>query len=515
MLPNIELRLDNFIGEDSHSANYHVIFSDTVTIAEIENKFLSKLEIPLSIAGGTPRNVTANMAGISELGRHIKQVQYFSDSDYEVGLKNATVRLDNVIETLNDEICFNDKYLLAFPSDEDWSTVKWDGRDGNTRRKMVQSAHILFASNPKTVAWALGQLNNNSSTYIEEFYRFRPCMSACDAHSIDELFCNDKDRYCWIKADPTFNGLKQTLYEPKDRVRISATIPESKPDYQVIRSVRINDNLFSEEPIEFNDKLVCIIGGKSTGKSLLLHNIAYCIDKNQVEKKCFITNSRVRPVNNLEVTWGDGHVSSSANTGSTDKIIYIPQTYLNRLSDEKEESTEVDKMVQDTLLQDSDINAMYIQHDMARTSLRKEVDTQIYELLDLNKQLTTVFSMRSELGTSSGIQKEIYKLTKQKNELLQELGVSAEIVTEYNLLQNDIVNVTRTITDLEKDKLFIGSDFEISLEVSEYTALKTVPYELIEQTISSIREYIRKQVDTLKQELLTIICDSLSQKRSL
>lgn len=61
--------------------------------------------------------------------------------------------------------------------------------------------------------------------------------------------------------------------------------PEEKADYYVIDKVVIKEDGFSDEPIQFNDKLTCIIGGKSTGKSLLLQNIARAIDNKQVEEK--------------------------------------------------------------------------------------------------------------------------------------------------------------------------------------------------------------------------------------
>ena len=48
--------------------------------------------------------------------------------------------------------------------------------------------------------------------------------------------------------------------------------------------------------------------------------------------------------------WRDGACSDDKNRSH--KIVYIPQTYLNRLSDEKEETTEIDKIIQDIILQD-------------------------------------------------------------------------------------------------------------------------------------------------------------------
>lgn len=35
-----------------------------------------------------------------------------------------------------------------------------------------------------------------------------PCIHGCDAHGNEKVFSPDADRFCWVKADPTFEGLK-------------------------------------------------------------------------------------------------------------------------------------------------------------------------------------------------------------------------------------------------------------------------------------------------------------------
>ena len=44
VFPNIELRLNNFVGKDAHSVNYHVCFSPDVSNQEIEDNFLHRLD---------------------------------------------------------------------------------------------------------------------------------------------------------------------------------------------------------------------------------------------------------------------------------------------------------------------------------------------------------------------------------------------------------------------------------------------------------------------------------------
>jgi hypothetical protein len=117
----------------------------------------------------------------------------------------------------------------------------------------------------------------------------RPMVICSDNHDPREYNPANK---LWIKADPSFNGLKQIIYEPEERVCITDSMPQVKSKYHVIESITITYDDFQCEPIVFNDKLTCIIGGKSTGKSILLHNLARAIDIKQVEEKCEIASSR-------------------------------------------------------------------------------------------------------------------------------------------------------------------------------------------------------------------------------
>ncbi|TOK91478.1 hypothetical protein, partial [Vibrio parahaemolyticus] len=59
-------------------------------------------------------------------------------------------------------------------------------------------------------------------------------------HDFGKIFEPSLRRNCWIKADPTFSGLRQVIYEP-GRVKIQELSPEHKAEYQTIRRVRYLD----------------------------------------------------------------------------------------------------------------------------------------------------------------------------------------------------------------------------------------------------------------------------------
>ncbi len=93
--------------------------------------------------------------------------------------------------------------------------------------------------------------------------------------------------FTWIKADPAFEGLKQIIYEPETRARIQDANPEQdhKKPFFLQFSVGQGPIFEKEKPqfanntIPLNRDLVAIIGGRGTGKSLLLDALKKTFDK--------------------------------------------------------------------------------------------------------------------------------------------------------------------------------------------------------------------------------------------
>ena len=154
-------------------------------------------------------------------------------------------------------------------------------------------------------------------------------------------------RYCWIKADPTWEGLKQVLFEPEERVRIQELCPADRIDnYRIIDRIVIEDDVvphrFSNDAIPINENLTCIIGLKSTGKSILLQNIAQAIDPTEVSTRfnTVYAGKRLPFEFPVKVYWKDGTISSKESKDDK-KIVYIAQSYLNKLMDAISSSSEM------------------------------------------------------------------------------------------------------------------------------------------------------------------------------
>ena len=285
----------------------------------------------------------------------------------------------------------------------------------------------------------------------------KPMIICSDNHDARNY---DPANKLWIKADVTFNGLKQIIYEPDERVRISDTKPECKPDYYVIDKVVLNDEEFSNEPIYFNDKLTCIIGGKSTGKSILLHNMAKAIDEKQVQEKESIVNTSTKELSNTLVYWSDGE-----NDGDR-RIIYIPQSYLNCLSDKQEVTTEIDNMIQSVILNNENAKTAFDKMLIAIKEKRSELNIKILNLLDNHKEIIELDDEKKELGDRSGIEKEIKKLQEQKDVLSKDLDISDEDIQKYETALTESSNRFKQITQVTDEMLSLANIRDIAIPAS-------------------------------------------------
>lgn len=469
VFPNIELRLDTFVGKGSSSVNYHVMFSDAVSERAIEQNFLHQLQFKHD-AGGEQSLTREN---IIEFGRTIKEKNGNEGSDLRVGLENVTIGYDTILKVLKKDASFEGKYLIAIPVDEDLSQIQWSGRDYQTRLNLYKQAHVFFTANEKTVKWALAEGEEESR--IREFGSIKPCIWGSDAHEYERLFKPAYDKYCWLKTGLSFEGLKQILYEPFARVRIQKDQPNEKDPHQVIESIVFDDENFQRTPIVFNDSLTCIIGGKSTGKSLLLRQIANAIDPAHVEEqeKVSLTVKNHFNVNKATVFWKDG------TTGGR-KIVYIPQTYLNKTIDNPEESTAITKIIEGVLLQEPDVRTAHDTLKEKTDRIKRKTQADIQTLTEMTQKLNAVEEDIKRGGSSSTFTETIRTLEIQRADLAEKVNISQTEIDRFGELEKDIQTANTTISELSTDdglKAQIQSEIDVNKKKiaeykSEYDALK-------------------------------------------
>lgn len=256
----------------------------------------------------------------------------------------------------------------------------------------------------------LGSLSDkNAAFYIEKFSK--PAILASDSHKLNKI----GTLFTWIKSDKTFEGLKQILYEPELRVKIQQNRPEMKSDYQIIESLELNGDEFGHQEIPFNANLNTIIGGRSSGKSILLGCIAklsnYSGEIKQGNDDYNVYIDKI--VMGMRLRWKDN------TEGLQHKVEYFPQSYINKLASD---SKEIDFLIEDILKGDEERKRAYEAYNSENSKNLVEITNEIENFFKLQYNLKETEEEEKGIGDLRGIKKEIIKI---ENEIAEVKGKSA------------------------------------------------------------------------------------------
>ena len=531
ILPNIEFRLDNIVGDKR--VNFHVIFSDKVKIQDIEDHFLSDLEITLvGNSGALPDLRKLKRSTLEELGGKLKQQQTsFQGSDFQVGCMTAVVNLKQVMELLTKNHLFKDKYLTGL-AEENTSLMDWKGQDHQVRKVMLQSSHILFTGNPNSILWCLGKKGNTPASFIENFNSLKPCVIGSDAHKVEEIGKAPNGKFTWIKADLTFDGLRQIIYEPEDRVFIGSTPPDEKDNSKVIESITIKQSgeWFEDQTIPLNRDLVTIIGGKGSGKTALADLIAYAGGDFNYENSEAFLNKAVDEIEGTTLTlkWAEDKsettstVSRYEEASNENRVRYLSQSFVENLCsfDQHEKLVQQIENIlfqyvsQDKKLGTSDFVSL---KEIKTRAIQLEITKISQTLKNLNKE---VFNLETEQNGKSELIAEKERLTKEKTDLeaqkppaaSQEEKNEQELIqklrTQKSELERRIEQLRLHISELEefktrakllKDEVDVfNSDITKSLKE---LGLENEKSELLFSVPTKISEIIQNRIAQIEKEI--------------
>jgi len=478
IIANVEMRIQP-IANDS-PINIHFLFNPWI-IDSVENRFFAQL----SFRYGTT-NFSATKPELIRLGKTIDP-SLSDEIAYKKGVEQFVPSFSDIVKIFSNDVDLRENTIILvsnsssdgvsgaanhshyFESDSGESQLKL------FRQSIYKFVDGIFSANQSDIDFFLGRRPNCPiELVVSQCGSLKPCLHGSDAHKNSKMFEPDLKRYCWIKADPTFAGLKQVIYEPEERVMISEIKPEVKPAYLVINRIEISNSDFQNTPIFFSDKLNCIIGGKSTGKSILLHNIALSLDRKQVEIKDETSQTRTKKDVKISVYWADGK-GSEDTTLNEKKIIYVPQTYLNKLCDEQTEKTEIDEIIQEIILLNYDAKQSYDRTILSIKNYKSESNKVILDLLEVCGTINEITMKIKELGDKEGINDEREKLIKEKERLTKDSSLTEEEVKSY---ENAILQITSLINDIR----IIDDEL---LELHSLTSLvesKRIDYRFSEQT---------------------------------
>lgn len=472
MLPNIEFRLDNIVG--GKRINFHVIFSDEVKPEQIEDHFLANIDVKLENSPWLPADIRKlKRSSLVELGAKLKADHAeFRDhrSDFEIGCMNAVTKLDQIMSLLTTNSIFKGRYLTAL-AEENMSLMDWDGQDHGLRKLILQSSHILFSANPNSIQWCLGKKHPHPDDYVQEFKSLKPCVIGSDAHEISKIGVPPNGKFTWIKSDVSFEGLKQILYEPELRVRIQPDDPSEEEAYAKIDNLDVNfpgdlcikDKQSSEhmafciqgkKEVTFSSNLTCIIGGRGSGKSTLVH-LLYNLSRN-------IDIDRLLKINSPLVDLQLGTKDALAKVRSLTKAdVPVSSEFFLQNEVEKfaKDIEEMSKLIRTRLYAlsaidpNSDLAGLEIGWDISAGECEKlieaydkivEIDQKV-ELL--TKQKATLKKQTEVIGSQ-----EYKTLQSEIEKCATEISAFKTFEKEKTQLLGDVAKLTKTIAALDWNK---------------------------------------------------------------
>ena len=273
LIPNIEFRIAP-PNDNAKAVNIHLLVcpEDPNHEAEILNA-LGRLSWKYG-----DRNYSCLPDQLIAFGRAFDPAAVDDRAALRAGVTQFKVDFTRLRDWYHSEPWLHANSLVAVAAGDDGlSGFQQDGAWAGYREEITRFSQMIFSGRPGERDFWLGRRDPNDLETIRRLGGFKPCIHGSDAHEIARLFRPDQDRFCWIKADPTFEGLKQLLYEPENRVYIGPTPPILHDEARVILSVTLSrsGDWFDEVEIPLNAGLVSIIGQKGSGKSALAELVAY------------------------------------------------------------------------------------------------------------------------------------------------------------------------------------------------------------------------------------------------
>jgi len=309
----------------------------------------------------------------------------------------------------------------------------------------MQSSHVFESRDDSTIELFLGIRTQHNNDFIDNFQKTlgntpKPVICGSDAHRFSDYGKYPNNKITWIKADPTFEGFKQILYEPADRVKVQQNKPEEKTPYLVIDKVRFIDKtqrIFSPAWIELSQNLNVIIGGKSSGKTLLLYHVAKAIAPELVAERTKELVGHEYELGEIdqfdfEVFWRDGYSNTLGEQleKKTREISYIPQLYINHLAEKKGERHLIE-LIESILEQNENFKTFIDQIRQSTQEINSFIASDIITLLSLRDDARKLINDRKEIGEEKAIKEEIKRLESVIEKLRKESGFSEEENRKY------------------------------------------------------------------------------------
>ncbi|WCF98038.1 MULTISPECIES: TrlF family AAA-like ATPase [Bacteroidales] len=309
-----------------------------------------------------------------------------------------------------------------------------EGIKNNLLVKQEFKQQLLSTYHPLLEVGKIEDVESYKSHVFPNIQFSLPIIMCSDNHNIREYTTKEK---LWIKAATTFEGLKQILFEPEDRVRIQTTKPDEKNIYQVIDSITLDENEFWHGNIFLNPNLNTIVGGRSTGKSSLLKAIAAKHGNKEVEENDFIRQH----LNGISIRWQDG------NDQLGREIEYFRQSYMHDIAFDSEKTNRI----VDNIIKDKDEAGLLKAYNEHLAEISKKISEDVFSVFQMQNDIVSVTKSLSEKGNKDGVVKQLNLLKSKAADLQKGSELSPEERMSFDAYLHQIQEKKKQIAEADND----------------------------------------------------------------
>lgn len=489
IFPVIEFRIDTFGSSDQNNlqkVNLHIVFDLDESkidseIKMVRDEFLTKIQIK---NGDKEKHLGQGKTAFIDLA-----------GDLDTGFNNI---IPSTVQVLSE--CASPKWrnkvfvLLGY--------IEWNNLDKNNQIKPIKAE---LARKIDAFFTAGNSEHRNKETIIRQFTSNAPLLHSGDVHDFDKL---GKNYLCntWIKSDPTFEGLRQIAYEPDERVRLQATVPERKVSYEVIESIRIGHSDFPGSRIPLNQNLTTIIGGRSSGKSVLLGTIAKKVRPELKVKPSEEYNSYIASICEVStLAWADG------TEQETHDIDFFPQSYINDLAFHREK---LDEIILDSVIKRKSEKKEALDLFRAFTIEQKSrINQETANYYSTLARLSDLDKESIEVGDKKSINLEIKKheqeLTTIKSKMTSKISLEDEELYRANLEKQKALNIA--LEQHERNLAILNALENMQVFRAFIPELPSFDPDF-RMRIDGIVETVRRKAEGSLQDELKMIASSMQQE---
>ncbi|MAM55803.1 MAG: DNA repair protein [Salinicola sp.] len=480
VLGNLEFRIDQQ-NKDGEWINVHCIFSEDLSTQKI-NDILSTLALS---------NTTSDRKSIYCSRQSI--------ADSQSKLSETIVNFESLVKHLNKNLKFGIDFLIA----------ACPNGYGGFRPDMTEGRSYAVALEvEKRCQIILGRPQDRDFFLNEDRYPFakqKPVFYASDSHDIESVGAT----YSWVKAKPTFEGLRQSIIEPDLRVQQTDDFVEKQYIKPWFKSVELGGKVFSGEEIAFfsqtiplNPNLVTIIGGRGTGKSLFLDAM-----HSRFNHRAEHSNARKVSGEGLcvELDQGDGTVLKFNSSSNTYSYLHVSQGDVQHFSQIPDDlSDEIKRMLGIYGVDFDSVSSSEISRNLSdyRTFVEywEDIDSQGQRINTQQYQQNVIDSNTQLIGTLTNPQNKLLieqyqsnsKSINEKNKYIHEARASLALINRYvKEINQSITNLNLNVLSLEKSVLI--DDFALKDPIGKNIESCNAAIEKLKKSNDDIAGQFRQQ----------------------